>query len=276
MSSINTADFIPYFTEGVIQGFVNVFPSVDTFSTKVDLDVPLGGVIRVPFSNPATSSLSFDYATGYATDTELVTSKNVTVNQLKYRKYSMSDTDFQKINPDSIAGIAMVEGAKLASDVLSDVLSLATTASFNYANYIGGAWSGSAAGNDLLTLQNYIINNANVTNNYSFGGLVAQQGIVPSYYSFKPSLANVISSNIQGFACINSAILFANSYHQPSPVAGTTPGLLTQRASDPKSGLTIGIRSYYDPKFATTHFICDCLYGYSVGNSAAGIVIRSV
>lgn len=277
-----------YLTQGAIEGFSQIMAPASAFSYVVKPGVAsIGDVVRVPFANNTSASLDFAYATGYATDGNLISGKAITLDGLKYQKISLTDSDLALLNTEALIRIGRQAGRRLAADVMSaSIASVVTTANFGNSGSLGAASLTASIGlatiDEKANVYNWptgerslianvtawsaLMQNTVVTNASSFGSAgPIQQGQLSNVLGFKPYLVTFPIAN--SFTCNPNAVLFANGYHAPQD-AGTAYTAV-QQIVDEVSNLTIGFRQYYDPAKATNMRVFDCLYGSAKGANDA-------
>ncbi len=77
---------------------------------------------------------------------------------------------------------------------------------------------------------------------------------------------------IGGFVACPSAIAIAMRYLQPQP--GNT--YEARSVADPETGLTVGLRDWYDLASGTRYRVLEALYGFTIGiTSSALVMVRS-
>jgi len=285
MATVSNLDQL--FVQGAIEGFVDLVMPITSFSYAVDVNgASLNDAIRVPFVANASGSSAFTYAAGYSGTSNGVTGKDILLSNLLYQPVSLTDADFAKITPEVVTRLGKQAGARLAADVISaSFASVVTAGNYpNSASYTSTAFTSSVALADLdnkaniykwadgertliagTTLWNSLMNNSGVTQAYAFGGSEAiRNGTIPSVFGFKPYKTTVTLPNSDtGFACSTNALLFGMAYHQPK---GESNGIVNAiKATDEKTGLVIGLRSFYDPYKATTVKVIEALFGVAKG-----------
>lgn len=273
-----------YLTQGAIEGFAQLMAPASAFSYVVKPGVAaVGDVVRVPFSNNTSASLDFAYATGYATDGNLISGKAITLNVLKYQKISLTDSDLALLNQESLVRIGRQAGMRLAADILSaSIASVVTEANFGNSGSYGAASLSASVGlasvDEAANTYNWpvgerslianvaawsaLMQNTVVTNASSFGSAdPIQNGRLSTVIGFTPYLVTFPIRT--AFACNPNAVLFANGYHAPQDSG--TAYTAVQQIVDEKSNLTIGFRQYYDAAKATNMRVFDCLAGSAKG-----------
>lgn len=285
------------FVEGAVEGFVDFVVPVTAFSTAINVvGADIGDTVRVPFVNNASASSAFSYATGYVANGNGVTGKDITLNTLLYQEFNLTDTEMSELSTDALIRLGRQAGARLGVDVMSASLA-AVISDANFptsASYSSVAFSGSAALADLDKLANdkkwpsqdrsiiagtslwqQLMSNPGITAAYAYGGSEAVRlGQIPSIFGFKPyKTTSTLPNGDKGIAMAPQGILLGMAWHK-APSEANTVLIDSFQATDTRTGLVLGYRSWYDPKFATTMKVIDCLIGVALGDPNGLIQIK--
>lgn len=276
-----------YLTQGAIEGFAEFAAPLRAFSYVVkNGNAAIADVVRVPYTTNTSASYDFAYATGYATDGNLIVGKSITMDQLKYQKITLTDSDLAQLNPEALIRIGRAAGQRLAADVVShSIASVVTQANFGNSGSYGGASLSASAGLASVdqaantykwpdgerflicgtTAWNALMLNTVVTNASSFGSPEAiQAGKLTSVLGFAPyKVSFTLPNSDTAFACNPNGILFAQGYHAPQDSGQAYTAV--DQVIDPATNLTIGFRQYYDPAKASNVRVFDCLFGAAKG-----------
>lgn len=277
--------------KSAMTAFKHRLVSLGLFST-VFRDVALEGSndIEVPYY-PLETAQSKDYNGSYQFDTGDLKSKKISVNRRKYQSLTYTSEEKARQPYFDPEQLGRLKGAKLAEDVLCDILSCVTAENFGEAAITANAdefdadnvidletacdeadWPDSMRG--LIIKSSYL---GNLKKNIVSSGGISNFGFspiaksLPDLFSFKLSKFNRIPNSeekLMGFAVYPSAVLVALS-----PV---TPAEEVKRAlssyetyTDPETGLTLEYRSWGDPDSDSAKAIIECNYGYAAGEKAA-------
>lgn len=277
--------------KSAMTAFKHRLVSLGLFST-VFKDVALEGSndIEVPYY-PLETAQSKDYNGSYQFDTGDLKSKKISVNRRKYQSLTYTSEEKARQPYFDPEQLGRLKGAKLAEDVLCDILSCVTAENFGTATITANAdefdadslidletlcdesdWPDAMRG--LIIKSSYLGNlKKNIVSsggegNWGFSPIAKE---LPDLFSFKLSKFNRIPSNdekLMGFAVYPSAILVALS-----PIA---PAVEVQRAlsayetyTDPETGLTLEYRSWGDPDSDSAKAIIECNYGFGIGEVSA-------
>jgi hypothetical protein len=286
--------------ESAMIAFKQILHPLALFSTAF-YDVPLEGtdIVQVPYY-PLETAASKDFDGSYVFDKGTNTlSKPVTINKRKYQPLSFTSAEKRrqpKFDPEILG---QLKGAKLAEDVLVDILSVVTAANFPTVGFTGAAsdfdvddvidldvavteakWP--VQGRGIITKPAYLGGLAKDMN--SAGGMAtferdANGGVInfPTLAGFSFGPSNVIPSNgenLTGMVVYRSAILVG--FSPIEPVAEVMSKLNRYEVvTDEITGLTLEYREWGDPDTDTAKRTIECNYGYAKGEVAALQRIRS-
>ena len=276
--------------KSAMEEFKHKLISLGLFSTVLH-NVPLQGnnEIEIPYV-PLATSTSKDFDGTYKFDKGDLESRKITVNKRKYQ--SLTYTSEEKARQPYFDPITLgrLKGAKLAEDVLIDILSVVNKANFGDAILTRNAsefdtddiidlettideleWPDSPRG--MLLKSSYM---ANVKKDIKDSGGMATFGFsalgnLPNLMGFNFSKFNRLPDNkekLQGFIVYPSAILVALAPIQPT--ANVMKQLSTYTTyTDPQTGLTLEYRAWGDADTDASKEIIECNYGFGVGEKAA-------
>jgi len=281
-----------YFVQGALKGYVSKNAPLTEFSYVVDSAAKLNDIVRVPYT-VASSSLLFDYTSGYNTSTRgQITGKPVTVDKISYIPVTLTDSDWSRLTPEVLTKLGESAGERLAGDVISASFA-ANVASFgNSSTYAGTSFTGSAAladldrkANDLHwpdsgrvmlinpAMKQALLSNTSLTNAFAFGEPVAVEGQFRSkVFGFVPYTVTTTLGGLSGFAATPNALCHVFGTHNPPDSALSQLSEFTV-ATDPATGLVVSMKGWYDQVHATTVRILETMWGSAVGDAAAGIKI---
>lgn len=246
--------------------------------------------IRLVSIIPLATSASKDFDGTYKFDKGDMQSRKITVDRRKYQ--SLTYTSEEKARQPYFDPITLgrLKGAKLAEDVLLDILSVITKANFGEAILTRNAtdfdtddiidletkideleWPDSPRG--MLLKSSYM---ANVKKDIKTSGGLANFGFsalgeLPNLLGFSFSKFNRLPLNnekLQGFVVYPSAIMVALA--PIAPAANVMKQLSTYTTyTDPQTGLTLEYRAWGDADTDASKEIIECNYGFGVGESKA-------
>lgn len=276
-------------TDKVLEGFTNALTAIRVFATDLSSAVlgQRGDSVKVLYV-PSTSTAA-DFAGTYSKQDSTAVGKSVSIDKHKFVDYNLTDKELVDKPQLSLESFGYQKGQDLALAVWLDIMSAITNA-----NYGAAAHTGLAANfdsDDVIDLgqactaakwrkfgRNLILDDAfygnllkdtAIKNASAYGGSEGiRKGMIPSLGSFDgiyeaPALpAN--GENLGGFAVLPDALLVAMRYLAPqSGHAYSAARPLT----DPDTGMTLGVREWYDNDTGTSRVVIEANYGYAVGNA---------
>ena len=277
--------------KAAMAAFKHRLVSLGLFST-VFKDIPLEGSndIEVPYY-PLVTAASKDYNGTYEFDEGDLESKKITVNKRKYQSLTYTSEEKARQPYFDPEQLGRLKGAKLAEDVLCDILSCVTAENFGAAAVSANAdefdadnvidletvcdesdWPDAMRG--LIIKSGYLGNlKKNIVSsggegNFGFSPIARN---LPDLFGFKLSKFNRIPNSaekLSGFAVYPSAILVALS--PVTPAAEVRRALSSYETyTDPETNLTLEYRAWGDPDTDSARAIIECNYGYAPGERAA-------
>jgi hypothetical protein len=266
-------------------------PMVGAFATDFGGEIGSNGqVVKVPVYNGySAGSFAGDYTTNASNDVGAVT---VTVNKHLYKTVSLTDLEVS----NNGAGATRVDqigrklGEALALGVYQDVLSLVTAANFGTATAFTGTSTGFDS-DDIVDIKtvcdaadmpkagravilsdayyNALLKDTSVKNAQNYGTTEGiQAGMIPNLAGFGVWQTNAVpnnSENLVGIACVQDAIAIAMRYLAPQMGHGY---IRAEALTAPQTGVTLGVREWYDESKGTKYLTLEANYGYSVGIAA--------
>ncbi len=272
----------------------NVIP-IRVFSTAWRKDqkaMDRGDQMKVPYY-PIETAASKDFAGSYDfTGAEPnASTKDVTVNKRKYQPLITTSAELDRYNHDP-EELGKMKGAKLALDVVTDILSLVTLANYGAAAFTGLASTFDAddvadlqlvcddanwptMGRSLLVKNAYrtaLVKDNAIQDASAYGDSdPIREGRVERLHGFDIHNSAEIPSNAQnlvGAAIYKSAILVGFASITPNP--GVEKMLTDYRVvQDPDTGIYIEYRAWGDPDSDSFKEVIECNYGYAMGEAAA-------
>ena len=247
-------------------------------------------VANVPVYNGySAGTFAGSYLTNASNDVGVVT---VTVNKHLYKTVSLTDLENSNngAGATSMQSFGMKLGEALALGVYQDVLSVVTAANYGTATAFTGTSTGfdsddvvdiktvcdaadmPKSGRSLILSDAYynaLLKDSAVKNAQNYGSTTGiQAGVIPNISGFQAWQTNAIpdnSENLVGFSCVDSAIAVAMRYLRPQD--GNTY-LMAEPLTDSETGITLGVREWYDNNTGIKYLTVECNYGYSVGQAA--------
>lgn len=239
---------------------------------------------------PLATTASKDFDGTYKFDNGDLKSLKIKVDKRKYQSLTYTSEEKARQPYFDPVTLGRLKGAKLAEDVLLDILSVITQANFGAAILTRNAsdfdtddiidletkideleWPDSPRG--MLLKSSYMANvkkdikDSGGIGNFGFTAL----GNLPNLLGFNFSKFNRLPDNgekLQGFIVYPSAIMTAFAPITP------TPNVMKQLSTyttytDPQTGLTLEYRAWGDADTDASKEIIECNYGFGVGEKAA-------
>jgi len=272
-----------------------LLPNFSAFTSDFSVNaapVATAVVTRIP---SAMTAASWDQSTGYVTAPATSSAITVTLGNHKHTTIGFTDVELQQ------GGLALLQRTFIQPAIYATVNSMATSlyalvtgSVFTAAGYSGSAFTFdnySSAVSALHTSgalgpKNVILNTAtyyslmsDVKQNYVIGDpSVIRQGVIGDLAGatvwLSPSFTNgqATAQDFSGFACTPSALCIAACVPQ-------VPGNLNYgeivNVTEPQSGFTIQLRSWYDMTLGQTKFTSTIIYGVAAGNTSCLATIKA-
>lgn len=247
-------------------------------------------VVDVPVFNGYTAgTYAGDYTTNASNNVGAVT---VTVNKHQYKTISLTDLEVSNngSGATNLINFGRKLGDALSLAVYQDVLSVVTAANYGTATAFTGTSTGfdsddvvdiktvcdaadmPRAGRSLILADAYynaLLKDTSVKNAQNYGSTEGiQAGMIPNLAGFGVWQTNAIpsnSENLVGFACVDSAIAVAMRYLRPQT---GHQYIMAEPLTDAETGITLGVREWYDEAKGTKYLTIEANYGYAVGQAA--------
>jgi Phage capsid protein len=280
------------FAQSALEAFVKVLAPLRAFSTNFSASPGTKGAsVLVPVVSNLTATT---FAGSYAVSNGAKTVITVSLTGHKFLSVGQDDLTAANSSASSLESFGRQQGAALATLVMQDILSLVTTANFSLATAV----SSTALDVPQLRATRLLLNQNDVpvdprsmlidctpydallgVTNFVQAQMfrdtgVLQEGKVMRALGFDfYELNNLFASgaSVMGFACHPNAIAIAMRYLAPQ--SGNTyeaAGPVT----DPETGLTLGLRKFYDNATGTRYIAMEANYGYAKGLSTGGRVLK--
>jgi hypothetical protein len=214
-------------------------------------------------------------------------SVEVVLAQPKYVSWGLDDTEVANSSAVNMEAYGSGKGNHLATAVLQDVWGVILNANFGAAGFTGAATTFDV--DDVFDLKDamdddnapddgraLILSNAFATNllkdntlqtNINAGDGSLREGSLGRIAGFDVFTSNVIpanSENLVGFSCVPDAIAVAMRYLEPQE--GNTYNR-AEPLTDEGSGITLGLRDWYDNDSGTRKRVLECVFGKLTGNA---------
>jgi hypothetical protein len=267
--------------------FSTVFSNVPLQGTDT-IAVPYYPLQTVASSNRVTGNIP-SYVFGQATTTNKAL---ITVDKLKYQPLDYSSAEFQRQPFFDAVRLGKINAEKLAVDVLTDILSVVTSANFGAAAHTTSA--AAITSDDIVDIRgacnsahwpdsgrSLVVDSSVDTalqkdSAYKLAlnigtASVIQQGKFPNLsgfdYAWMPSLPDN-SEKLIGFAAFASGILAAFAPIAPAP--GVRNQLVAYEVvTDPATGISLNYRHWGVAMDDRDYEVIESAYGYQAGVSTA-------
>lgn len=288
------------YNDFVLKGFVATLAPLMSFANDVSpAPSERGYTVNVSFVPSGSSPTAFVEGTGYTGFNSTREAKAVSLDKHYYVGSSLSDKEIANSSLVKLEDTAYNDGAELATYIFQDVISKISGSNFPNGYQLAGSAS-------LVTADSLIqarkvagnlkvpVNNRNIILNVdAYHGLLSDDDFKYIYKGNTETVSNGVITNFFGVKNVwetngyptglvsgsarqvgtlvsKDALLFAMRYLQPAPEASGA-GVVSAPLTDPTTGITIGVRTWYDPTVGATKRVYEALWGSAVGNNKAAI-----
>lgn len=281
------------FSQSALEGFVATLVPLNAFSKNfLAQPPPPGNTVLVPLIGGLTATT---FGGSYATTNGSLSAVTVTINRHKFVGIGQSDLDAAGSSLAQLERFAFQQGSALAIAVLQDIASLWTTATANFAlatavsvvdfgisqiraGRLALGQSKCPAANRALILDVEPFDNLLGISNFLQVSLAGSNETLREGRIGRALGLDIYESNglpgtnsVMGFIGHASAIAIAMRYLQPQD--GNTYSAAGP-VSDPSTGAVFGMRKFYDNATGNSYLALEANYGYAVGITHAGRVIK--
>lgn len=279
------------FGQSAIEGLCKVLLPLTRFARNFS---PAAGQKGDQLLVPLISTLTATTFSAYNICAGTKTVATINLTKHKHVSVGQSDITYHSSSESDLSSFGYQMGKALGTLVLQDILSLVTTANFSSVSSV----STTAVGVAELRSARLALNQANVpaeprsllidcapfdallgVTNFVQAQMFKDQGVLQEgrimralgmdFYEVNSVFTSTASIN--AFAAHPDAIVVGMRYLAPQD--GHTYSR-TQAITDPETGLVIGLRDHYDTNTGTRYVNLECLYGYTVGLTNCGRVIK--
>lgn len=280
------------FARAALQAFVAALAPFNAFSTNFSPEpVKKGDQVLVPLIGALVATT---FGGSYAICGGSASVITININRHKHVPVGQSDLDAANSSMANLEKFGFQQGRALAQAVLQDVFTLLSTSNFSLATAVAST----AVDVPQLRTARLALNQANVPSDprallldcVPYDGLLGVTNFVQAYM-FKDNnvlsegkvmralgfdfheLNNLFGSvnSVMGFAAHASAIAIAMRYLAPQE--GNTYVEAMPMADD-ETGATFGVRVHYDNNTGTRYVNLEANYGYAVGLSNGGRILK--
>lgn len=277
-------------SQSALNAFVAALTPLNVFSTSYSKDAAeKGDRVSVPRALTADAAGDFDSAAGYSMQDADSDAVEVVLDKHKFVSWSLTDTEVSKSSALNLELFGMQKGFQLAKAVLVDIWSIITAANYSTAAFTGAASTFDA--DDVVdigkvcddaampeTPRGLVLSSAYwaallkdnaIQSTDAFGSSdPVQKGKIASIGGFTPYKSILIPANAEnlvGFAAHPAAMAVAVRYLAPQEGHKYSTA---KPLTDPESGLTIGIRDWYDENAGARKRVLECVFGKVTGVAA--------
>lgn len=279
------------FSQNALEGYITELMLANQFSTNFSPDpAAKGNNVLVPLIGSVTATTFNGTYETCAGSASVVT---VTINKHKIASVGQTDLEAAGSSMASLERFAREQGAGLATLVMQDILSIVTTA--NGYGLITSISSTDMSINVIracrLAMNQYNVPKTNrvmildcvpydvllgITNfvqAHMAGNTESlREGIVGRALGYNlAELNGLFATSAMGFAAHASAIAIAMRYLKPQDPSAYSAA---NAVADPKTGLVFGLRRHYDPGTGKDYLNLEANYGFSVGLTQGGRIIK--
>lgn len=278
-------------SRGALMAFIKKMTPLNAFARNYSSDAASRGdkisVFRETYPNDAVATKTTHAAyTIQDADSDAI---EISLGQPMYVSFGLDDVEISQSPVLELQRYGRGKGNHLATGILQDIWGQITAANFGAAAFTGAASTfdydavvelkdslddadAPDEGRALVLSNAYynaLLKDNSIVNNLNAGPEPLREGSVGRLGGFDLFVSNVIpgnSQNLVGFACVPDAMAVGVRYLMPQP--GNTY-LRAEPLTDPEgSGLTIGVRDWYENSTGVRNMVLECVHGKAVGIAA--------
>jgi len=266
---------------------------VTSFATDFSGSI-LRGVktVNIPLYGPASSE---DFAGDYSASPDtVIEEREVAIDRHKFDTINLSDTEAATTQVE-FERLAEDAGSNLAEEVFKDMLNPITVVDYYYEVVKTAALFDGDSVVDMKALAdenkmpkndrtlllgdsyyNNLIKDPSIKNSNRYGSPEAiQQGTISGLYGCDIRQVSSIPDNgehLEGLLVYPSALAIAMRYLKPE-----SPEVYTRvdRYTDPETGITVGVREFYETQTGHRYMVFECNYGRDKGLEEACVRVVS-
>lgn len=285
--------------QAALMAFLKKMTPINAFANNFSADAARPGDTVSIFRETYPDTAAADKTTHAAytiqdADSDAV---EISLGQPKYVSWGLDDVEIASSSVLGMEKYGAGKGNHLATAILQDVWDVITNANFGAAGFVGAASTFDI--DDIFDLKDamddddvpedgrsLVLSNAyatnllkdnTLTNNPNAGDAPLRQGSLGMLANFNIYTSNIIpgnSENLTGFAVTPDAIALGVRYLAPQE--GNTYNRAEALTDPGGSGLTIGLRDWYDNDTGVRKRVLECVFGKITGNALGIQRITSV
>ena len=275
-----------------LEQFTKILAPLNAFSTSFNDEAGNRGD-KITILNLANTSSVADFSGSYSSSGDTFGRSQITLDNHKVVAWHLTDTERSQSSSLELTRFAYQKGGELATAVIEDIFSAINSTDYGTALTKTGTFGIDEVANarKLAVDANLPIDDTSlVLSPTSFSTLI-QDSVVGSALNYGSSdavregkvpslmgIPNVIETNatldassVDGFLAHPSGLAVAMRYLEP---LDSKEYISAKKISDPKTGLVMGYREFYDPTAGKLTAILECVYGYAVGRPEAIIRLK--
>ena len=271
--------------QSALDAFTDILAPLRSFSQSFnDQAAEKGKTISVTTLANTSSTDDFAAGTGYESMNTTYGATQLSLTNHKYVSWHINDTEAAQSSAVELERFGYQKGGDLAKNVFEDILSDVTAANFTRSRVIAEAdFDVDEIANlrqDMVSigampnLCNIVVGPGSFASLLkdskivadAYGGTEAiRRGEVPSMFGFDGIYESQAipdnSENLVGFVCHPSAMALAMRYLEPT---NSQEYITTRRLSDPRTGMVLGYREFYQPTLGKQTAVLEAVYGSAV------------
>ena len=281
----------------VLEGFTAAMAPITGFANDYSADAAArGDKVKVLYVGGQDDAV--DFTGTYTMQDADAEGLDISLNKHKFTSWGLTDKEIWEKPQLEVERFMRQKGFRLGKAVFQDILSIITAA--NYGNATGDVTTVTAANFDLEEVIDLSIKadnkdfpemdrvlmlkpayhgairkDINPADVYGSDEVI-RRGVVGSVDTFsrlyKSNLIPANSESLEGFAGHPDAILTAMRYHRPQDGHDYA---IAEPVTDPDTGMTLGLRGWYDRDTGTMKMVMEAVYGYRVGVPTGIVRIKS-
>lgn len=291
------------YNQNVLKGFVSTVAPLTAFATDFSpAAAERGYTVNVSFVPSGSAPFAVAGSTGYNTFNSTRELKSVSLDQHYAVGAQLSDREIANSTLIRLEDTAFNDGAELGTKVFQSVASVISGS--NHPNGYNVSSSSLMTVDDLIAIRKIAGNNKmpmssrNIVLNvnaihgllkdddlkyiYKGSSETVSTGTIKDVFGFKNvwevngfPTGLVSGSNKQiGFAAVPDAVCVAMRTLTPPPEAAAA-GVNYEVLTDAQTGISLGVRTWYDPTLGVTKRVYEALWGAAVGNRNGAINITA-
>lgn len=277
-------------SQGVLDGFVAALLPLQAFSTSFNADaVKKGDKVSIPRIGAQSVAVAKTTGADYVIQDNTSDAVEISLGQPVYVSGALDDVEVASSSVLNLEMYGKQKGFQLGKKVVQDIMANITLANFGAAAFTGAANTFDV--DSVITLAQ-VCDTADmpeemrslVLKETYYANLLKDQTVtvlqaygtndplhnnklprLAGFDVYKSTIIPANGQNLVGFAVHPSALAVAIRYLAPQEGHGYTRA---EALTDPATGITIGVREWYDEDSGQKKKVWECVYGSAVGIGA--------